>query len=75
MRYIICQRCGQLLNSQEMFCPTCGLKVKSIKGIWRTLWSLSYASLRCCLQCLLKHPEPGCGNQRNMMELFGSQEK
>ncbi len=38
MRYIICQRCGQLLNSQEMFCPTCGLKVKSIKGIWRTLW-------------------------------------
>lgn len=45
MRYIICQRCGQLLNPQEVFCPTCGLKTKRTQNVWRPLWM--------CILCII----------------------
>ena len=45
MRDIICQRCGQLLNPQEVFCPTCGLKTKRTQNVWRPLWM--------CILCII----------------------
>lgn len=45
MRYIICQRCGQLLNPQEVFCPTCGFKTKRTQNVWRPLWM--------CILCII----------------------